>query len=255
MSSNIGEFAGTLLTPVSAVGFVLAAWRLGADIGWTNAFPLSDGLLSHWMVWIAIGVLIQVFAANLKRGLRRNSWDGRRRLFWLGAWPVLAQPVIADLGVTNAASYATLGATGAGIAPGSIFVIFGTGLGPDRLQAAAEYPLRTELAGTSVNIGGTSAFLLYASASSMTEGTRAVTVTFNGVTSQPVQVPITPTDFGIFTRNSAGYGQAAAQTVSAVNGIVSSLGLANAVRPGEPVVLYGTGLGAIAGTPDDACLL
>ena len=73
MSSNIGEFAGTLLTPVSAVGFVLAAWRLGADIGWTNDFPLSDGLLSHWMVWIVIGVLIQVFAANLKRGLGRNS--------------------------------------------------------------------------------------------------------------------------------------------------------------------------------------
>jgi hypothetical protein len=67
LMTNAGEFAGALLTPVSAIGFVLAAWRLGADIGWTSAFPLSDGLLSHWMVWIAIGVLIQACAANLKR--------------------------------------------------------------------------------------------------------------------------------------------------------------------------------------------
>jgi len=88
-------------------------------------------------------------------------------LIWLalcGCGPIWAQPVIANLGVTNAASYAMLQAPGAGIAPGSIFVIFGTGLGPENLQLAPGYPLQTDLAGTSVRIGGSSGYMVYASA-------------------------------------------------------------------------------------------
>ncbi|MGH9632604.1 MAG: hypothetical protein ACRD7E_30220, partial [Bryobacteraceae bacterium] len=175
-----------------------------------------------------------------------------------GAWRSGAQPVIADQGVTNAASYSILQASGGGIAPGSIVVIFGTGLGPDSLQAANGYPLRTELAGTSVRLGGSSAYMLYTSAvqvaaiapSTLQPGMHQLTVAFGNRTSQPVTVPVIQTDFGIFTRNSAGYGQAAAQTVLP-DGAVQTLGLASSVRPGEPIVLYGTGLGGIAGAPDD----
>ena len=64
-------------------------------------------------------------------------------------------------------------------------------------------------------------------------------------------MPVVRTDFGIFTRNAGGYGQAAAQTVLAPNNDVRTLGLATSVRPGEPIVLYGTGLGAIVGALDD----
>jgi uncharacterized protein (TIGR03437 family) len=138
-------------------------------------------------------------------------------------------------------------------------VIFGSSLGPATLQSAAAYPLGTTLAGTSVRIGNASAFLVYTSAtqvaavvpSTVQPGTHQVTVTYNNRTSPPVSVPVTATDFGIFTRNAAGYGQAAAQTVLAPAGDVRTLGLATSIRPGEPVVLYGTGLGAIAGAPDD----
>jgi uncharacterized protein (TIGR03437 family) len=172
---------------------------------------------------------------------------------------VSAQPVIADQGVTNAASYSILGVTNGGIAPGSIFLVFGTGLGPSTLQAALTYPLSTELARTRVNIGNTPAFIVYTSAtqvaaiapSSVPLGTQPVTVIHDDRTSAPVNVPVVSTDLGIFTRNSAGYGQAAAQTVFVPGGDVRTLGLATSVRPGDAVVLYATGLGAIAGAPDD----
>ena len=50
-----------------------------------------------------------------------------------------AQPVIADQGVTNAASYSILQVNGGGLAPGSLIVIFGSGLGPATLQSAATH--------------------------------------------------------------------------------------------------------------------
>jgi uncharacterized protein (TIGR03437 family) len=173
--------------------------------------------------------------------------------------PAAAQPVIADQGVTNAASYSILQVNGGGLAPGSLIVIFGSGLGPATLQSAATHPLQTELAGTRVRIGNTLAFIVYTSGtqvaailpSTIEPGTHSVAVTFNNQTSPSVPVPVVRTDFGIFTRNAAGYGQAAAQTVLAPNNDVRTLGLATSVRPGEPIVLYGTGLGAIAGALDD----
>jgi uncharacterized protein (TIGR03437 family) len=157
-----------------------------------------------------------------------------------------AQPAIAEQGVTNAASYSILGLpNGGGLTPGSIMVIFGSGLGPAVVESATGYPLPVELAGTRVRIGNASAYLVYSSAtqvaaivpSSVQPGTHEVTVTFGERTSPPVRVPIVPVDFGIFTRNAAGYGQAAAQTVLAPNGEVRTLGLAASVRSGEPVVL------------------
>jgi len=170
-----------------------------------------------------------------------------------------AQPVIADQGVTNGASYSIIGAPGAGVAPGSIMVIFGSGLGPAALQSASAYPLQTELGQTSVKIGDTPAYMLYTSStqiaaivpSSVTTGVHPITVTYNNRTSPAVSVPVVQTDFGLFTRNAAGYGQAAAQSVFPQDGSVRTLGLATSVQPGEPVVLYGTGIGAITGTPDD----
>lgn len=44
-----------LLRPASVIAFLLAAWRLSADLGWTNAFLFHDGLLYHWQVWMALG--------------------------------------------------------------------------------------------------------------------------------------------------------------------------------------------------------
>jgi len=57
-----------LLTPASLLAFVLAAWRLGADLGFTGEFAIGQGFFSHWIVWAAIGIGIQSFANTLNRG-------------------------------------------------------------------------------------------------------------------------------------------------------------------------------------------
>ena len=66
--------------------------------------------------------------------------------------PIVAQPTI--LAVVNAASY------DAGVAPGSIISIFGTGLASQTAQAA-NVPLPTSLGGTSVAIRGNGNVPLY----------------------------------------------------------------------------------------------
>src|SRR4051794_25739720 len=54
--------------------------------------------------------------------------------------------------VVNAASYRTPGLPSSAIARGSIFTIFGTGLGPSQYAQANEFPLPTKLAETSVAV-------------------------------------------------------------------------------------------------------
>ena len=82
----------------------------------------------------------------------------------------MAQPVVRPgNGVLNSASYLSPGLPASGIAQGSIFVVFGTGLGPSQIVQADKLPLPTKLAETSVTVtvGGTSkpAFLVYTLAS------------------------------------------------------------------------------------------
>jgi hypothetical protein len=61
------SLAGLLLTPVAAVAGALAAWRFGADAGWTNTFFVAGGFLSHWQVWCALAISMQACAWSLGR--------------------------------------------------------------------------------------------------------------------------------------------------------------------------------------------
>jgi uncharacterized protein (TIGR03437 family) len=164
----------------------------------------------------------------------------------LSAGALFAQPRIDNDGIVNAASYSTR------IAQGSMIVIFGAGLGPATLQSAPTLPLPAELAGTRVRIGSLDAFMIYTSArqvaaivpSAAPVGAADVTVTFNGQTSPSRGVNIAATDFGIFTRNSGGYGPGVVQNfVSATS--TPTNGLTAAANPGQTLIVYGSGLGAI----------
>src|SRR5271163_3790419 len=53
-----------LLSPVALIAFVLGAWRLGCDLGWTGDFLVADGFFSHWMVWIALATALQMAATG-----------------------------------------------------------------------------------------------------------------------------------------------------------------------------------------------
>ncbi|SRR5579871_137011 len=56
-----------LLTPAAVMAFVLAFWRLAADLKATGAFPISEGLFSHWQVWLVAAAMLQSCALGLNR--------------------------------------------------------------------------------------------------------------------------------------------------------------------------------------------
>src|SRR5258706_5097371 len=134
-----------------------------------------------------------------------------------------AAPVIAKGAIYNNASYARDGALNRGIAQGSVFAVFGKGLGPATLAQVQSFPLGKELAGTSVRVTMSGApfdaYPLYVSdgqigvmlSSTTPIGVGAVTVTFNGETSAPESITVVRRNFGVFTVNQAGSGPAVVQ--------------------------------------------
>src|SRR5437763_1168016 len=167
-----------------------------------------------------------------------------------------AAPEIRSGGVLNAASY------GSGIAQGSFFSIFGTGLGPaSGISAQLPYPVLLPASnGTSVtvNSGGNAfhAFITYARASQVNAimpsnvpaGPATVTVSFSGVTSQPEPINVVQENFGVVTENAQGWGQAAAQFLP----LFGKNNITSPANPGQVMILYGTGLGRLpSGSADN----
>jgi len=176
----------------------------------------------------------------------------------LGTARLAAQPVIYTNGVVNSASYMAPGLPGAGIAQGSIFIVSGSGLGPsDPVPAPGAFPLPTDLGGTSIAISShgviSKAVMLYASSgqlaailpSNVATGSAKLVVNFGGQSSDAYSFEVVSSAFGIFTFNQQGFGQAVASDVNyRANTIVHTF------HPGDPVILWGTGIGAI--TTSDA---
>ena len=174
----------------------------------------------------------------------------------VAAW---AQPVIADNGVMNASSYTT------DVAQGSWFVVFGTGMGPASISVyAGDLPFPTDLSGTSVSFtpasGGAavSARLWYTLAAQLAAllpsatavGAYDLRVTYNGQTSQPKRVNVVDRNFGYATQsqNGAGPAQATYGGLDLNRFTTGTLGQYSTrpARPGDTMVLWGTGLGADA---------
>jgi uncharacterized protein (TIGR03437 family) len=172
------------------------------------------------------------------------------------------QPSISPNGVVNAASNLAPGFANAGIARGSLFLIYGSYLGPDTL-AQAGFPLPSILSDTRVHVTSGSYSVdvpvLYTSASQVAallpsnapEGDAALFLTYRTLTSNPASIHIVKSAFGIFTLNKGGTGQAiiqnyVSQTPLPVNTIIS------AASPGGVAILWGTGLGPIAGGDEAA---
>lgn len=60
-SEEAADVLVALVTPAAVLTLVMGLWRLTADLGWTETFPISTGFFSHWQVWI-------VLATGLKSG-------------------------------------------------------------------------------------------------------------------------------------------------------------------------------------------
>lgn len=164
-----------------------------------------------------------------------------------------AQPSINNNGVLNAASYALPGLPNSAIAQGSIFVIFGTNMGPASLVQAPSLPLSTTLSGTSVQVtvNGTTVNcpILYTSAlqvaaimpSTTPVGTGTIVVTYNGTPSVSRSVQVTSNSFGIFTVNAQGTG-----TGIITNANYQVFSPSAPATPGQAAIIWGTGLGPVS---------
>lgn len=152
---------------------------------------------------------------------------------------VTAPPEIAPGGVVNGASFTPK------VAPGALFSVFGSSLAL-ATQSAAALPLATNLAGTSVTIGGKQAPLVFVSPTQINAQvpyetlpgqTVPVVVTVNGTASAPVNVAVMAAAPGIF---QFGNKRAVVQ-----NADYSVNNADNAAAAGSYVIAYLTGAGMV----------
>ena len=237
LTPGSGTTPGTLTVSVTPAGLAAASYKGSISIvasGTTNS-PLS------------IDVILTVTGAA----------GG-------GGGPGAGGPTITAGGVQNAAGYQNV------LAPGGVFVVLGSSLGPASIALATAPNYPKTLSGTSITFtqaaGGAAidAKMIYTLdrqvaamlPSSAAPGTYAVRVTYNGQTSSPENVTVVARSFGIVTINSGGTGPAQSNIANvnggislvrftsgslAFNGLNFALGPAH---PGDILTLWGTGGGA-----------
>jgi hypothetical protein len=66
-NQHVALALASLLTPAAVTACVLAFWRLTADFKALGAFPITSGLFSHWQVWLAGAVALQLISILLNR--------------------------------------------------------------------------------------------------------------------------------------------------------------------------------------------
>jgi uncharacterized protein (TIGR03437 family) len=154
-------------------------------------------------------------------------------------------PVISAAAFTNAASFTSGGS------PGAIATLFGAHLTRNLtgIVLSPSVPLPATLAGTTVTVDGKNAPIFNAVNLNGTEqisfqvpveaaaGSPVSVVLNNGFASATVQVTLTAVQLGIFTIDGT---QAAATHVN-----FSLISAANPAVPGETIIVYCTGLGAV----------
>src|ERR1700690_3601926 len=64
-SAQAADVLVALVTPSAVVALVMGIWRLTADLGWTETFPISSGFFSHWIVWVALAIGLKFGASAL----------------------------------------------------------------------------------------------------------------------------------------------------------------------------------------------
>jgi len=145
-----------------------------------------------------------------------------------------------------------------GIAPASLFVIYGSGLSSaaSSLQSSAApgLPLTLDQTSISVTVNGvtTQPAIYYASPtqidavlpSTTPTGIGTITVTYNNLQSSPAQILVTKSAFGIDTLYGTGSGGIVATIGSSV--IVPTASAA----PGQAITIWGSGLGADTANDD-----
>jgi hypothetical protein len=66
-NKRLALLLAVLLPPSALTAATLAIWRIAADLNLTNSFAISSGIFSHWQVWLAAAVALQMCARALNR--------------------------------------------------------------------------------------------------------------------------------------------------------------------------------------------
>lgn len=161
------------------------------------------------------------------------------------------------LSVVNAASQRP-----ASLAPGTVFTLYGSGLGPEALTsfdgAAAVVP--TIMGGTRVLFDGTALPVIYSSAKQVSAAApnvlepdrpHFIEVEYGGTKSAPFAVLSAAAAPGIFTTSGTGAGNAAAFQIDPVKGDFLLNSEKSPASKGSVIVLYATGTGPPLPIPAD----
>ena len=181
----------------------------------------------------SIGVTIRAVASGLEDGVFQFSGT-------LGEASKL--PLVFRDGWVNAASFDRYKP----LAPGMIFSLFGSNLAEGR-NLAAQIPLPRTLGNIRATLSGYEAPLFYADGGQvnaqvpfeLTPGVATLVVTGKEAAGAPGTVTIVNAQPGVFTVSQSGTGQGV--VLDGLNNLVDS---SHAVKAGEAVVIYATGLGA-----------
>jgi uncharacterized protein (TIGR03437 family) len=155
--------------------------------------------------------------------------------------PVLLPNGTLDIFFTEA----NVAALGAGLAPGNVVQVYGSGLGPS-LEGAPGIPLPTAIDGTYMLVGQYQAPLYFISASPLAaeipfeltpNQQYSAIASVNNALSLPITVTVVPVQPGIAVRTD---GTAEAQHTADYSLVTT----ANPAKPGETVVIYLAGMGA-----------
>src|ERR1017187_605404 len=156
--------------------------------------------------------------------------------------------------VLNNYSYILPGPVNYGIAPGSIFVIFGSGMATPGVQAVLQdstkgLPLKLNGASLTVTVAGNTVYpaFYYATATQIAAalpsntplGNATMTVTYNGIASVPATFPVVRSALGIASMSGDGTGP-----VMATDANYNFISPTNSAAAGQIITLWGTGLGA-----------
>jgi uncharacterized protein (TIGR03437 family) len=157
--------------------------------------------------------------------------------------PALAQdseapPAIAQWGITNWASRMPPQLPAGGVAPGSLIRIRGWRLGPARLESIAVRIRRGETSVQATPIAASENQIEVLAPRDAPLGDALLQVVKNGSASLEWPVSIVESSFGAFARNGDGWGPG---EITNAGGAPNSEG--RPARPGEAVMLEGTGLG------------
>jgi uncharacterized protein (TIGR03437 family) len=178
---------------------------------------------------------------------------------YLGLNVALAAPALSGTGVflnpegvVNAASFAPFTAA---LVPGEFISLYGTGMAPSGVPAASTIPFPTKLGGVQVMIGGIAAPLDYVSPGLISaivpygigSGIVGIQVINNGTSSNTVTAYTGSTAPGVFTLNQDGLGYGAVQH----NADYSLVTPSNPAQPGEYLIVYLSGLGAVSPAVSD----